>query len=1635
MFSSTSLDKHLKTTDVIKTRSVVLAEWNMNNPDNIKRLGNYRYRPSYSSSPFYLLPSTYQDVELGPTFYYTGATDSDIAIESGLNEDDQPTMFVSPQTKMKMLFSLEECVKPFRPRSGINKVLYLGGTSSSSQSNQFIDDPRAEAARRPRYYMASRDDQFKYWTSFRKELGIPSPIPGINFPQVEQEVVRGVSFNYPGQNINYIEDAVPFVVYNEEVPANKIVVKMQTNIGEVSIGSARYNNRNNVDDPLYGDENKTTPVIWRIEVLKNNAWTVAQSFDSNSTKEDGSPLISADGYVEISYGLNVPEEYKENFYFVDELPNASILPEYSFTGYAYLVRGSEQEKGVMYVWNSEEWESFIPEYGWSISTEGLYTDSKLVNKLSNPDFYVENGVNVYREFDIISGIRIVVESMNRPNCTFDLIEMSPRLIADMTDLVLSFSVSKKLSDLGNSSIPVGDIFASTGSVDILDTEFAFNEENAFNKDTGKGSIVSNHLSEIVKFIFYEQVLDADNFDYYIPLKTMYSFGFPQASSVAASLSLELRDFFFYLENAKAPQLLLTDVSLSYAVMTLLDFVGFDNYVFKRILGKPELIIPYFFVEPGQNVAEVLRQLAVASQSAMFFDEYNNLVVMSKEYLLPSSEEERKTDSTLIGQEMAVDSQGNTYIFLGEVYDESELPEEGYSGAILNYSNNKLYIWNSSSQSWEEGNTLERIDQPNILAFSSKEKRVYNDGQINYTSRYLQRSLGFTEVMPMIDKYKNFIYKPVLLWEVAGRQNRQTINELSSQMGGYTLGAIPLNSDLTSELPYVRSNVLFNNIIDVGENVYWMTSYQGYFYANGEIIKYDAIEYIISGEASPVWITSNQQYQEYFGKLKFNGKMYPSGRIRIYTDPEFDQVDGQLIMKDANPVKIHGRGQFGTPVTQHLAGLNNDNYWRNSSYVRGCYQQAASYLFNVSDYISYPETLSEAAAGLGLPQGVPGYSLSNSLAQKSSRSGIINNALANKSFTETELSYKKTTDPGTVQSSALVFTGPEIPNTMPSGNFVSYIYKNFVDEAGAAIPYKHYGTRMRIVGKIESGTNKSQSPAGLFPIFTGSGSSVSPSSTTNTNSQEVIIHGGSGGIAFNINEETNTGYYFEIAALTVDNLGQYISDNNPGRVSADILSSPAPSCVNGVVTVWTKDEIDFEVGQPVIISGLVDVADPTNVLTPLNGEYTISAISSNKKQFQYNTGQASLNTTSQTGGLVTVDLATNTNFANIFFYKVVADSSGNAVPYKLWSGLSKINVDSGEFAGQARLLAEDNTTVYDLAAEYVNTGSSRKFYLYINNKQIATVEDPKPLKERNSMALFVRGSTKCMFENVYALSQNYSQNSVFPLQAPVSEVFGDSQIDVNEAFRKYALSGMIQKTYLSGISSLQDPQYRMYFEEFGTILREAAYFNVLYDRAYPALMAKLDKVNNNIKGYSTSGFYAWSYGAEFLIFNCTDFALNLDDTSGNYLRIIGNTFTQSTTYTLTVDDLFKKRENLLDSALGKDVTLYNPLLVSQEYNKILNSRTKHGKNEITIDSPYIQTDSAAEDIFGWVISKTFTPRKVAGANVFGIENLQLGDIVTIKYVSNEGIDVVTDENTRYVIYQIDYSKETQGPSTVVYLAEV
>jgi hypothetical protein len=1930
VFQNDELKDHLETSFSVESQSAVVAEWNMNVPGNIRKIGNYRYRQN--SAQYSIVPNVFDINDDGN--FYTGATDADITVASGFEDQEfSPQLFTYPKDKEKQLYSLEECLRPFRPRSGINKLSYFSG--------KYLPFSNTDMYLRPRYYMPTKDDEFKYWRSYRTESNLEflvtsvvsnfatfepifsvtdtfrtaiisnlSSIDGLTIgKKIAATKVNSISFGNSGTvqnitslsneswsatlinlsstsglrigdqitavpgtgslfgglptsvsitsinsttsisyrviggttptagtvttlktvpgnlmgssvkfgttgtvesivstssgwtasltglvstselfigdkitatgdtgslfggsptsvlitsidgptsisysvtggstpiagvvkdpttvvfantvsvseiispssilvsivgdarisagtikdvyvnkyNINQefgisknsntgtyvIEDCNPFVVYKEPVPTNRLVLKVQTNIGSIDLGPFRTSANSTLDDPFFGEQNKTVPEVFKVQYLSStDQWLDAYEFNRSILREDGGGAIfGPDGYLSLEYGIEIPQDYKNNFVYIGELQNEALLPKQNSVGNAYLILSEPNSKGRLKIWNGLQYDDIIPVYRWFIGTDGTYENTHFVTDFTNPSFYNETGdrENTYREFVWVKGIRVVVETMSLPGVPLELIEMSPRLVANLSESLIDFSVTKAASDLSGSALPVGQLMAGVGNVSFFDNDNSFNPNNEWNFDTNTGSIIAKYINKNIKFVFYEVVKKVNDSNYYVPIKTMYSETFPERDARTGQTSLSLRDFYFYFESLKAPRILITEASLSQAVCLLLDSVGFSNYVFKRLPDESDPVIPYFFIPPDQSVAETLSDLARATQSAMFFDEFNNFVVMTKSYLLDESVD-RLPDATLYGSDLIVDG---------------------------------------------------KIEKPaNIIAIESKDRKVYNAGTVNYTTRYIQRTGGTIAQSRFVNK--TYIYLPSLLWEVGGEETTKSAN--NEKQDRFALSALPLNTNLSSEVPSVSiDRVIINNTFDVGENAYWLARFQGFLYSNSEIIRYDAVEYTITGTGN-VWISSNLEYQKYFSKIPFNGKMYPTGLIRIYAEPFFETVSGITVTENnqdinesvklkVGSVVAHGRGQFGTPVVSHNAGL--DSYWSDNNNVQGC-DMDSSLLYNIDPTAGRvpPPTLNTGPAGVD-----------KVTAEKSQRNGIIKNFLSSGFSNETDVTKLKTTQAATIQSSALVMTGPDFVAEATPRNFLSYVYKK-LDRA-----YKHFGTRVRIIGKVESSPSRSQSVVGGMTYF----------SVTSTNPADTVaIGGGSAGINL-VNPETNIGYYFEIAALTSTKLDSFLNkDENSGEPNVSIenilfyklekdantgvLFQGTPRTVS-ITSIDTSTSISYRVfGGGTPVAGTVGV--PTTVpdpevttatgtvanisqvgttevwnarLTNLNSvigfrvgdsitatagtgtlfggsptSVKITAISQEPKQISYRvvggtTPTAGTVTAIKTvpgpaisfgggtpkianvqniqeqiiTGVVGVEKAwdarlTGLNPTEVAKLRVgdrILATSGDgtkAIPIRLWGGIGNIIVDDGNFAGQNRFSGEENPTVYDLSIEYVDVNESRRdFYLYINQKLVQTVTDNNPIPLVNqSVGLFVRGNSKAMFENIYALSKNYATNTVFDTNVPIGSVFGDTdnQVTATEALRKYAISGTVQNTYLSGIKPNNVPDYSLYFEEFGTILRECAYFNIKYDRAYPALYAKIAPTFNRVKGYTVSGFAADSYGAEFLVFNNTDTILNLDEKTGNYLRILGVAFTQNTTNSLTVDDYLKRRGNLSDVELKGSDVIESPFRSIEQYEKIKQSRILYGKNDFTLESLYIQDQDTAEDILGWIIEKNIRPRKSVGLKIFSMPTLQLGDVVNINYKDDAGIDLVSPTSTKYVVYNINYEKSVGGPEMTVYLSEV
>ena len=1535
MFNSEELKAYLETQQTVNNQSLVIAEWNLNIAENIDVIGNYRYRPN-SSKPedadyLSIKASFIRESEDSQTKYYFGATDADVAVDGGPDENGDPIIFLEKYNRNKGLFSLEDCLGRFRPRSGINKAMFFDNNGATAGASSFFSPVDEYMHERPRYYIPSRDDKFKYWSSYRQE---------VNPADKKNPLVRGRSEKPAVSGKFYIDDTAPFVVYREAIPTNKIVVKIQTNTG-IGEGTAKtFDNplteEKALADPFYADANNrtnmTVPKEWKIQGLYGTIWQTLKSNDvTNTDLILDETAVGNDGYLELLYGLIVPVAFKDNFRIAETYTTTDPLPEQSITGYAYLVK-SGNERGTFYVYNGgvsetklDNYDSFVPSYSWRIGNQDITAQNQYVVDLTSADSFVNGASTVYREFQYINGIRIVVTAMNKKYSTFDLIEMSPRLSVDLSDRVKEFEINKIASDIGYSGLPVGQLLVSNGSISIFDFDQAFNSNNT-------SSIVSKFASKNLQIKFYDIVtdvpVDGENYNFYIPIKTMYSDGFQDSSSNDRMLSVDLRDQYFYFESLIAPQILLQDVSLSMAISILLDGVGFSNYTFKRKSDIPDVTIPYFFIAPNTSVAEVLNNIAVSTQSAMFFDEYNNFVVMTREYMLDN---ERAVSTTLIGDKA----------------DGTEAAPE----------------------------------LANILEIANKNSEIYNDGKIVYSTRYTQKTVSSLNQASLLDEDRSYGYQPVLLWEVSPSESTKSQNDITSNQSSYALTAIPLNSSLLPVdvdstlstllgvavgtkyyLPYVQDNQVKNNVMDFGSSIYWIPRYNGYFYANGEIIKFDAVEYNISSSTSSsnVWISSLEEYQNYFSKISFGGKLYPTGKVRIYSEPKYNSQN-QIVN---GVVSKHGRAQFGTTPVPHTAGI--DPYWTNANHHRTVWTNSEDFLFKSS---TIPATVIGRAGRAGL----------NGEESPLPRvRGIISNPLSSNPTQEDSRGYFKedaSNPKGSIKSSALTVKGPyfSASNETPI-NYISYVYKDVSEIGTKKIKPTAFGTRMRIIGRVESG-NQRQSADGSSSYYNRKTFVYNPLTGKNEE-QNVNVGGGSGGISILLDKDTNNGYYFEIIA---------ISDTS---------------------IVFSEND------------------DPIN---------------------------------------------------NVLFYKIKRSAvsgttdESQAIPELLWSGIAPISVDNGKFSGQSRVLAEENPSVYDLAIEYSSSanGNTKVFDLYINGNVIATVTDKEALPDISDtttqyvedpnqthlkpnpkhMAMFVRGSSNVMFENAYAISKSPGYSPDFSKNDPTSgkmvEGLSDdtarnlinqsgasTEITNNAQFNRYTIPGPLKNTLMPSISPANGPEHEVWFEEFGTIMREAAYFNIKYDKAYPALYSMISPTFNSMCGYSVSGFVSNPYGAEFMVFNTTDTVLNLDSTSGNYLRIQGIAFTQESQHDLTVDEFYKDRGSLSDMQYESG-SLINPQY-NKSYTDIKNSRTTYGTKAFSIEPMYVQSQDAANSLMKWMIDLVKKPRKSVGVKIFSNPMIQLGDMVSIQFES-DGFPEISD--SKFVVYHITYSRSSDGPEMTIYLSEV
>lgn len=519
------------------------------------------------------------------------------------------------------------------------------------------------------------------------------------------------------------------------------------------------------------------------------------------------------------------------------------------------------------------------------------------------------------ELKLIKGIRLSVHKMSTVTASdkvfrssLELIEFSPRLEVDLSDYTESFSFNSSLGDASNIGLPVGSVVASSGEISLS------NEDGIF--------LFSGKLSELrmlspeVKFLFYQLVNDSGT-DKAVPLKVMFSNEWNIGQDYSVSVSLE--DGFKFLRETSAPDLLLQSnlgQPLSIIILFLLDNVGITGFEFKKTTNSADsedTIIRSFFCKKEQTVAEVLEELALATQCSMYFDPVGNLNILTKERLTEKVGKVASTNSTL-----------GTDFWM--IFDE----DYTYNGG------------NATEQSYIS------TYKANVISYNEKQLNPITDGDIVYHTYGPPKSARLDEfpeaalnrllensTFPASLAFANFGYNSQIVWNAAqgddGAMGAANLIENISSLrlkdiftGTYTafneddaVRSIYSSATITQR----KSMILY---LDANEGL-TINPYQGTILLGNEFIKYNGKLFSISSTPNinnSLQIPVNTE-KIFFSKEEFTQEIRNIGTggsiklIGLVVDITF-QTTGQTDDKYTYKVIGDGRAKFGSEAQTHYA---------------------------------------------------------------------------------------------------------------------------------------------------------------------------------------------------------------------------------------------------------------------------------------------------------------------------------------------------------------------------------------------------------------------------------------------------------------------------------------------------------------------------------------------------------------------------------------------------------------------------------------------------------------------------------------------------------------------------------------------
>jgi hypothetical protein len=257
----------------------------------------------------------------------------------------------------------------------------------------------------------------------------------------------------------------------------------------------------------------------------------------------------------------------------------------------------------------------------------------------SPAYKEFNKISINQISSSVSSSFSSYSSLTSEMTRLQLIEVSPRLEIDLTDLVLNVSINKSL-DSKNSYVPISSINSNDASIEISAIPLTSstgpiplfsNESNLTN------TVLKNMLTKNVKFYISFLLSEASSpaistQDYYIPAGVFYSESWSESD--VSSVSVQAYDITRYLQTTPVPDYVANKKSVFDIISNILDLSGFTDYDYDslyNVCNDPVLPLDlayYYCNSKDSTIVEALSEIFLAYQIGAYIDEYGIMKFLS-----------------------------------------------------------------------------------------------------------------------------------------------------------------------------------------------------------------------------------------------------------------------------------------------------------------------------------------------------------------------------------------------------------------------------------------------------------------------------------------------------------------------------------------------------------------------------------------------------------------------------------------------------------------------------------------------------------------------------------------------------------------------------------------------------------------------------------------------------------------------------------------------------------------------------------------------------------------------------------------------------------------------------------------------